>query len=317
VKAVEVLGLSKRYGEHAALEAVSFDVEEGDAVAVLGPNGSGKTTLLRILATLLKPTAGYARVLGMDGRFQASKIRRVLGYMPDVVGMEEDLTVGEYLHFFAGLHGLGGAEREGCVKGLVSLLDLEEVRGRACGALSRGMQQRVGLARTLVHNPSVLLLDEPAANLDARARIEIREVLKELRKMGKTILISSHILMELEDLCNKIVVLQRGRVVFAGAVAHVAGRLRPLKRVSVRVSGDGARLKAALASEPDVEDVAERDGWLTIRLKGGREDYGFVARRAVAEGLDVLSLREEEAGLEEIFMRLTGDGPPAPAGGAP
>ncbi len=303
---IEVLGITKRYGATTALDAVSFVVEPGDAVGVLGPNGSGKTTLLRILATLLKPTAGHARVMDLDGRFQAAKIRRVLGYMPDAAAMEDDLTVEEYLAFFAGLHGMGGKEREGCVRGLVDLLDLGEVKDRLCGALSRGMQQRVGLARTLVHNPSVLLLDEPAANLDARARIEIREVLKELRKMGKTILISSHILMELEELCNKILVLVKGKVVYSGPVAEVAARFRSRKKVSVRVAGDGALLRAALAEEAAVAEVVESDGWLTVFLKPGEEDFGFVARRAVERGLSVVGLREEEAGLEEIFMRLTG-----------
>jgi len=306
VKAVEVLGLSKRYGSKPALEAVSFDVESGDAVALVGRNGAGKTTLLRILATLLKPTAGYARILEMDGRFQASKIRRALGYMPDAVPMEEDLTVEEYLEFYAGLQGLRADARAGAVKGLVELLELGEVREKTCGSLSRGMQQRVGLARTLVHNPSVLLLDEPAANLDPRARIEIREVLKTLRKLGKTILVSSHILMELGEFCNKIAVIDQGKLLHFGPISEVAARLRPRRRLLLRVTGDAAGYAAKLRGEPGVEEVAEADGWLKVLLREGVEDYAFVARHAAGDGVSLRALHEEEAGLEEIFMRLTG-----------
>jgi ABC-2 type transport system ATP-binding protein len=306
MKAIEVLGISKRYGKHPALEGVSFEVEEGDAVALVGPNGAGKTTLLRILATLVKPTSGYARVLGMDGRFQAAKIRRALGYMPDAVAMEEDMTVAEYLEFFAGLHGMGGGTRSGAVKGLIDLLDLGEVRDQTCGALSRGMQQRAGLARTLVHNPSVLILDEPAANLDPRARIEIREVLKELRRMGKTVLVSSHILMELGELCNKLLLVDKGKLVYGGPIAEVADRLKPSRRVAVQAGEGAARLRDALRGESGVAEVAETDGWLSVRLQDGVKDWSFIVRRAVEQEVPILALREEEPGLEEIFMRLTG-----------
>ncbi len=306
MKAIEVIGLAKAYGSRRALEGVSFDVEEGDAVALVGANGAGKTTLLRILATLLKPSGGYARVMGMDGRFQAARIRRAIGYMPDRASMEDDLGVEEYLDFFAGIHGLGGAGRKECVRGLVTLLGLEEVREQACGSLSRGMQQRVGLARTLIHNPPILLLDEPAANLDPRARIEIREVLKELRRMGKTIVISSHILVELAELCNKLVLIDQGKLVYSGSVAEVAGRLRPRKKIRVQVLGDGGRFREALKSEPDVEDVREAEGWLTVLLKEGVGDYSFILKRVNQEGVTLHAMHEEAAGLEEIFMRLTG-----------
>ncbi len=306
MKAIEVLSLTKKYRAVAALADVSFDLDEGDALALVGPNGAGKTTLLRILATLLKPTAGYARVMGLDGRFQASRIRRSVGYMPDLPGIEEDLTVEEYLEFFAGLHGLGGEARKATVGSLLALLDLDGLRDQTCGALSRGMQQRVALARTLVHNPSVLLLDEPAANLDPRARIEIREVLKECRRMGKTILISSHILMELAELCNKILLIDHGKLVHCGSIAELAGRFRSGRRIEVQAGGDAARLGAALRAEAGVEEVAETDGRLRVRLKAEVEDYSFIVRRAVQEGVPILGLREEEPGLEEIFLRLTG-----------
>ncbi|HLY12389.1 MAG TPA: ABC transporter ATP-binding protein [Planctomycetota bacterium] len=305
MKAIEVIGLAKRYGTTQALAPLSFDIGPGEAVGLLGPNGSGKTTLLRMLATLLKPTAGYARVMDLDGRFQAPKIRRLLGFMPDVAGLEEDLSVGEYLDFYSALNGQSGPERTARVQGLLDLLDLGPVRDRATGALSRGMQQRVGLARTLVHDPAILLLDEPAANLDPRSRLEILAVLRELRKMGKTIIISSHILPELEDLCTRMVILQQGRLAFEGSLAEAARQFSTSRRFELRVDGDGARLREALASEPTVASVGGAGGTLEVTLKPGDHPVGFLARRAVELGLTVTGLREEVPGLEELFLQLT------------
>ena len=305
MKAIEVIGISKNYGATAALDDVSFDIEEGDAVALVGPNGAGKTTLLRVLATLVKPTRGYARVKEMDGRFQAPQVRANVGYMPDAFGMYDDLDVGEYLEFFAGVYGLDGKTADATVRDLIALLDLKSVQGRPTHALSRGMQQRVALARTLIHDPSILLLDEPAANLDPRSRIEIREILKELHRMGKTIFISSHILMELGELCDKLLLMDKGKILYFGRIADIASRLRPHKEISVRVEGDHKRLGELLRMEKDVEEVTESDGLLQVRLREGVEDYSLVVRRAVEAGMKLLLLREEEPGLEEVFMRLT------------
>jgi ABC-2 type transport system ATP-binding protein len=307
MNAIDVIGLEKKYGKTTAVERISFQVATGEAVGLLGPNGSGKTTLLRMLATLLKPSGGYARVMDLDGRFQAPKIRRLLGFMPDQAAMEEDLSVEEYLDFYAALHGQAGAEKTARVKGLLDLLDLGPVRDRATGALSRGMQQRVGLARTLIHDPAVLLLDEPAANLDPRSRIEILAVLRELRKMGKTIVISSHILPELEDLCTRIVILNQGKLAFAGSLSEAATQFRPRRRMELRVDGDSAALRQALAAEPGVAEVTVSDPWVRITLKEEQKDVGFIARRAVEMGLVVTALRDEVPGLEEIFMHLTSD----------
>jgi len=311
MKAIEAIGLEKRYGRTVAVDRVSFDVNPGDAVGLVGPNGSGKTTLLRMLATLLKPTGGYARVMDHDGRFQAGKIRRLLGFMPDVAAMEDDLSVEEYLDFFGALGGLEGPERTARTKGLLDLLDLGPVRDRSTGALSRGMQQRVALARTLVHDPSILLLDEPAANLDPKSRIELLAVLRELKRMGKTVVISSHILPELEDLCNRIVIMKEGKLAFAGSLGEATARFRAKARIMVRVEGNPEKLLAALAAEPGVAAVAPQDGELVVTLKDGQRDFGFVARRAVELGLTLTGLREEAPGLEEIFMQLTQEKPPS------
>ncbi|HLY72967.1 MAG TPA: ABC transporter ATP-binding protein [Planctomycetota bacterium] len=307
MKAIEVHGLEKRYGKTTALQRLSFDIDPGEAVGLLGPNGSGKTTLLRMLATLLKPTSGYARVMDLDGRFEAPRIRRHLGFMPDQAALEEDLSVDEYLDFYAGLHGLPGPDRAVRVKGLIDLLDLGPVRDRATGALSRGMQQRVGLARTLVHDPAILLLDEPAANLDPRSRIEILAVLRELRKMGKTIIISSHILPELEDLCTRLVILQQGKLAFEGSLTQATERFRTARKFELQVAGNASRLRESLAAEPSVSWVGGVDGRVEVTLKAGEKEVGFIARHAVELGLTVTGLREEVPGLEEIFMQLTAE----------
>lgn len=303
--AIEAMRLTKRFGGTTALDQVSFQVEEGDAVALIGPNGAGKTTLLRVLATLTKPDGGHANVDGLDGRFQASRIRRRLGYMPDVFGMYDDLDVTGYLEFFAGIHGVHGDRRAATVRDLIALLDLTEIRDRPTSALSRGMQQRVGLARTLIHDPPILLLDEPAANLDPFSRIEIREVLKELRRMGKTLLISSHILSELGEICNKLLCLDRGRVLYQGSIADIAEVIHPYKEVAVRVDGEKGRLEKALEEREEVESIGEEDGEIRVRLKEGVADFSFVVRVAVEGGVTLLGLREVEPSLEEVFVRLT------------
>ncbi len=304
--AVEVVGLTKEYGHGArALDNVSLAVDEGDAVALIGPNGAGKTTLLRILATLLKPTAGYARIFGFDGRFQAPSIRRLMGYMPDVSGIYEDLTVREYLEFFAGAYRVKAADCPERVKSLVELMDLGGVRDSLVGALSRGMQQRLGLARILIHDPRILLLDEPASNLDPRARIEIRELLKAMRGMGKTIIVSSHILMELDQFCNKLVIVDKGKVLYSGAIAEVASKMRRGREVSVKVGRDQASLAVTLRAVAEVDKVIEDDSWLRVRLKDGVTDYSFIVRAVNERGLTLLGLAEEEPDLEDVFMSLT------------
>ncbi|MCZ6691881.1 MAG: ABC transporter ATP-binding protein [Planctomycetota bacterium] len=307
MNALEVLNITKTFGRTTALDHISFEVAEGDAVALIGPNGAGKTTLLRILATLMKPDSGYAKVLGQDGRFQASRVRRMIGYMPDIFGMYEDLNVTEYLEFFAGIHRIHGEVAAKTVQFLIDLLELDEIKDRPTSALSRGMQQRVGLARTLMHDPKILILDEPAANLDPRSRIEMREVLKELRRMGKTILISSHILMELDILCNKLLCLDRGKVLYYGGIEEVAERLTSQKEIIVRIQEDGQNFGKSISAENTVESVTERDGEIHVILKEGVQDYSFIARLSVERGVTLLGLREEEPRLEDVFLRLTGE----------
>src|SRR3954453_18254289 len=227
VPAVQTAGLTRVYGSMIALNALDLTVNRGDLFGFIGSNGAGKTTTLRILATFLAPSAGKAQVLGHDVVREADAVRHVIGYMPDFFGVYKDMEVTEYLDFFGACYKIPTAQREKTVNDVLELVGLTEKRGAIIGALSRGMQQRLGLARVLVHDPKVLFLDEPASGLDPRARIEIRALLKELRNTGKTLPISSHILADLADLCNKIGLIERGRLLYAGglreAMAQVQG----------------------------------------------------------------------------------------------
>jgi ABC-2 type transport system ATP-binding protein len=222
---IRVRGLSKRYGDFQAISRVSFDVEEGEIFGFIGPNGAGKTTTIRILATLMLPSAGSARILGWDVTEHPEKVRSALGYMPDRWGVYPDITVAEYLEFFAAAYGTPRRERAKVIGGVMELTDLTALRERLVEALSKGMKQRLCLAKTLIHDPRLLLLDEPADGLDPRARIELRELLRELAAMGKTIVISSHILTELSDLVTSVGIVEQGRLVMAGEVGTIIERL--------------------------------------------------------------------------------------------
>src|SRR5580692_11132904 len=215
---IKTVNLTKRYGTLVALSNLNLEIHEGDCYGFIGPNGAGKSTTIKILATLLQPTWGEARVCDYVVGYQSRQIRPLIGFVPDYFGAYEDMVVQEYLEFFAAAYNINGAPRTKIVNDVLELTDLAYKRDALVDGLSRGMKQRLSIARVLVHDPKVLLLDEPAGNLDPRARIEIRELLKELKKMGKTILISSHILPELADLCNKVGIIERGELIFAGTV---------------------------------------------------------------------------------------------------
>src|SRR6266704_2734178 len=224
IPAVQTFGLTRMYGNIAALSGLDLTVNKGDLFGFIGSNGAGKTTTLRILSTFLAPSAGTAQILGHDVVRNADAVRHVIGYMPDFFGVYKDMEVTEYLDFFGACYKIPTAQREKTVNDVLELVGLSEKKGALIGALSRGMQQRLGLARVLVHDPKVLFLDEPASGLDPRARIEIRALLKELRRMGKTILISSHILADLADVCTKIGLIERGRMLYAGGLKEAMAR---------------------------------------------------------------------------------------------
>src|SRR6185369_15665586 len=223
---IETINLSKRYGDTVALDNLNLSIEAGDCFGFIGPNGAGKTTTIKILATLLKPTSGQAMVDGLTVGYQNRQIRPLIGYVPDFMGAYEDMVVTEYLEFFAACYNIHGAQRKKVVADVLDLTDLNFKADAEVNSLSRGMQQRLSIARVLLHDPKVLLMDEPASGLDPRARIEIRELLKELKRMGKTIIISSHILPELADLCNVVGIIERGQLLFSGTVEEILRRAK-------------------------------------------------------------------------------------------
>ncbi|MBI5366936.1 MAG: ABC transporter ATP-binding protein, partial [Planctomycetes bacterium] len=263
---IEMTGLTKTYGGTTAVRGLTLKVEKGDIYGFIGPNGAGKTTTIRMLATLLTPSSGEARVCGFRVDGQAKEVRRVIGYMPDSFGVYEEMRVDEYLEFFAAAYGIKRGARPKVVQDILELVDLWHKREDVIGNLSRGTQQRLGLARVLVHDPQVLLLDEPASGLDPRARVEIRELIRELGRMGKTILISSHILPELGDLCNKVGIIEKGQLVYTGPVSEVARQVQAGRVVMVRVAERMEEAQALLARRPEVAGVNLEGGALRVAL---------------------------------------------------
>ena len=302
---IQTINLTKRYGTLTALNNLHLNVEQGECFGYIGPNGAGKTTTIRILATLLQPTWGEARVCGHIVGYESRKIRPLIGYVPDFFGAYEDMVVQEYLEFFAAAYNLAGKQRARVVGDVLELTDLTAKRDAPVDGLSRGMKQRLSIARVLLHDPQVLLLDEPASGLDPRARIEIRALLKELHRMGKTIVISSHILPELADLCTSIGILEQGELVFQGPVREAVRRARLGTTVHVVTPDDAERAQQVLAALPGVEGVQVQNGALLVRLTNETSDFSFIAAALMSNNLRIHELKQEEVDLETAFMRLT------------
>ena len=305
IPAVQTFALTRLYGSMIALNALNLTVNRGDLFGFIGSNGAGKTTTLRILATFLAPSGGTAQVLGHDVVRDADAVRHVIGYMPDFFGVYKDMEVTEYLDFFGACYKIPSSQREKTVNDVLELVGLSEKKGALIGALSRGMQQRLGLARVLIHDPAVLLLDEPASGLDPRARIEMMAILQELQKMGKTIIISSHILSELETLCNRVAIIEKGKLIYSGPVQGVRDQMAAGRIFLVKVLGDEARAVELLKARPEVNKVEQGEGRIKVTLNDHETDPGCVAETIVHGGLKLVGLEEYELGLEEVFMRVT------------
>jgi len=302
---IETNDLTKMYGELYALNRLNLKLQQGDVYGFIGPNGAGKTTTMRILATLLNPSWGEASVCGYSIYTGSKEIRRVIGYMPDFFGVYDDMKVIEYLEFFASAYRIKGPARRKICEEVLELVDLTYKRDALVTSLSRGMTQRLGLARTLLHDPQVLLLDEPASGLDPRARIEMRALLKELRSMGKTILVSSHILPELADICNKIGIIEQGQLLVNGAVTDVMKQVRSDIVLNIAVSNRMTDAANALENQPEVESVQDKNGVLVVKLNEGVHEYGFLASRLINQGFELTLFKEDEINLETAFMHLT------------
>jgi len=302
---IEIKGLTKYYGSLAALSDLNLQIDEGEIFGFIGPNGAGKTTTMRILATLLEPTRGQAFIDGLNVCTNGLRVRRLVGYMPDFMGVYDDLKVFEYLEFFAAAFGLDRSKRKAVIGDVLELTDLTVKRTSPVDGLSRGMQQRLQLARVLIHDPKVLILDEPASGLDPRARIEIRELLRELKRMGKTIMISSHILSELEEMCDNVGIIESGKLVFSGTMSDIATQMGLSLKFQVCVVGDPESAADILRAVPEVSDVHVNGDGLDVTLVEGIPGDGVIARTLVRAGVDVVSLVPKQFKLDDAFLHLT------------
>jgi len=302
---IEILGFSKYFGSFCAVNNLSLKVDEGDVFGFIGPNGAGKTTTLKFLATLLKPTAGDALIAGHSVTKEVYEVRRHIGYMPEEFGVYEGMRIWEYLDFFGAAYKIPAARRKAIIDDVLELLDLAHKRDDFVEALSRGMKQRLCLAKTLVHDPEVLILDEPASGLDPRARLEVKELIKELRRMGKTIMISSHILSELADICNKIGIIERGNLLAAGDIEEIRRSIKEHRVLEIEVLGDVEEARSYIESRKGVLSVEPAGELLRVEFAGDLEDIVALHKELVEQGVRVVWFREHETDLEEVFLRVT------------
>jgi ABC-2 type transport system ATP-binding protein len=303
--AIETRGLSRRFGKVTAVDDLNLQVPAGALFGLIGPNGAGKTTTLRMLAGLLEPTVGEIVLNGQVTNHNWREQRRQIGYMPDFFGVYEDMLVWEYLDFFGRCYDLPANRRRQVTDELLELVDLAEKRDAYVQTLSRGMRQRLCLAHALVHDPLVLLLDEPASGLDPRARVEMRELLRELGAMGKTVIVSSHILTELAELCDSVGIIERGRLVTSGPLDEISRHVRQGRTLRLKVLSDKAEAEAILRDQAGIGEVYEVNGGLEAEFLGDDEATADLLAALVARGVKVVSFNEVSSDLEEVFLRLT------------
>lgn len=304
---IEIKGLSKQYGDFHALHDVTLTLEEGTVFGFVGSNGAGKSTMFLILATLLQPTAGEVFISGINLREQPAEIRKIIGYMPDFFGVYDQLKAEEYLDFYGASYGISEAERTKLIPELLALVNLTEKRYTYVDSLSRGMKQRLCLARSLIHDPKVLILDEPASGLDPRARVEMRDILKKLKKMGKTILISSHILPELAEMCDEIGVIDGGRIIAHGSVRDIQAKLQGEKVITVLLNKELPPPILFFEQQPNVSAVSVLEGQngLTFTFSGNDDQQGELLRRAIEKSIPIVSFSAHITDLEDVFMAIT------------
>ena len=319
VPVIETRGLVKRYGDQLAVAGVDLVVGPGEIYGLVGPNGAGKTTMMKILATLLAQTAGEAYVTGIPVDADPLEVRRRIGYMPDFYGVYDDLRVWEYLDFFARCYGVPANRRPTMINELLEIVGLTDKRDSYVEAMSRGMRQRLCLAHTLVHDPALLILDEPASGLDPRARVEMREILRELRAMGKTILVSSHILPELGEMCTGVAIIDHGRLLRSGSIHEIERSLRASALIRVDLLGGDEAIAAARAwmgTDSRIADVLDatstHDGVARIEASfdGPPEAQADLLRSMVEAGHRVVGFSQATSDLEEIFLKVTGQTDP-------
>jgi len=308
---IEIQNLSKYYGERTAVDNISFEIGENALFGFVGPNGAGKTTTIRILTTLLKPSSGQVMVDGQTVAWNPQAVRQKIGYMPDFFGTYNNLTVWEYLDFFSGCYGIGARERLALINDLLALVELSHRRDDFVDTLSRGMKQRLSLARTLVHDPKVLVLDEPASGLDPRARVEFRDLLSELHRMGKTILFSSHILADIAEICTEVAIIEAGKMVIQGNIESMQRQMRLNRTVNITLLGDGVEAaKSTLAlhqgvGQIDIKDKGEGEWGLSLQFGGDKLALSNLIKQLALADIPMIGFSEESESLEELFMKLT------------
>ncbi len=302
---IEIQNFRKTYGDFVAVEDLTLSIGAGEMFGFIGPNGAGKSTTIRFLATLLRATSGQATVNGHSVTDDPVSVRRSIGYMPDMFGVYDGMKVWEFLDFFAVAYEIPRDQRKAIIGDVLELLDLTHKRDDYVNGLSRGMKQRLCLAKTLVHDPPVLILDEPASGLDPRARLEVKALLKELRKMGKTILISSHILTELADVCTSIGIIERGRLLLAGPISAVYRQIQRNRHLEIRFSGPPEAGVSLLRSEPKVRSVQVDTRSCTVELAGDDADVARLMRQLANAEVGLVSFADKEPNLEDVFMMVT------------
>jgi ABC-2 type transport system ATP-binding protein len=306
---VEVNHLRKEYGTLVAVKNMNFAVEQGQVLGLIGPNGAGKTTILRMLATVLEPTDGEIRVLGCDALKEYLTVRQAIGYMPDFFNLYDDLTITECLIFFAQAYKVPAPEIPERVETVLQYTDLQTKKYDFIQHLSRGMVQRLGLAVSLVHNPELFLLDEPASGLDPKARIELRNVLKRLSNEGKTIIISSHILTELSDFCSHVIIMDQGALLMHEKITDILSKMEGARRVKITVLDELERAEKLIAALPHSKIERVEENTLTVHLPYTLAELADVNTTLVEHGVKVVAFHEEKTNLEDIFLKISAQPP--------
>lgn len=304
---IEISKLTKKYGQFKALDELTLSLKEGTVFGFVGANGAGKSTTFLILATLLQPTSGAVTINGVDITKKPEEIRKLIGYMPDFFGIYDQLKAHEYLDFYGASYGIPVDKRNQLITELLELVNLTDKRNAYVDSLSRGMKQRLCLARSLIHDPKVLILDEPASGLDPRARVEMRDILRSLKSLGKTILISSHILPELAEMCDEIGVIDNGKLIAHGSVSEIQAKLLGDKTITTRISGDSGSAVAFFEESPFVSAITHEihEGVLSFTFKGDDVQQFQLLKDAVLSGIHIVSFTENSVDLEDVFMEIT------------
>ncbi|MFD3158568.1 ATP-binding cassette domain-containing protein [Haloimpatiens sp. FM7330] len=302
---LQIKNLCKKYGKFTAVDNLNLHVPEGEIFGFVGPNGAGKTTTMKITAGLLRETSGDIYIDGINAFQNNRKVKEFIGYMPDFFGVYDNLKVNEYLDFYASIYDVNGRERKKVCDDLLELVDLSHKKDSYVDSLSRGMKQRLCLARSLVHNPKLLILDEPASGMDPRARFEMKEILKTLKDMGKTVIISSHILSELSEICTSIGIIDKGKIVMSGTVEEIMMKVYSSRVVQIKVLSKMKEAVIVLKEIPCIRNIIEGPNTLEIDVKGGEEDMKNILKSLVNKDIPIVSFAETNGKLEDVFMKVT------------